>query len=279
MPTHLIVVGDIHGHWSAADVEQLDSEGADAIIVVGDLAGLRWSATLGVARGIAALRTPTLVLPGNHDGPHPGQLLAEVAGQQQLGDWLTGTLSRRVEALREALSPHTLAGYSAHRIGGLTVVAGRPHSMGGPRLSFPGHMAAAWSIETLEASAERLCEVVDAVDTEDVIFLAHNGPTGLGATRDAIFGCDFRREAGDWGDPDLAVAVEHARRRGLRVRAVVAGHMHRRLRGGGQRRWRECRDDTLYLNAAEVPRVARQGRHHVRLDLTPEGVTARDCWL
>jgi len=32
-----------------------------------------------IARAIAALRTPALVVPGNHDATHPQQLLAEMA--------------------------------------------------------------------------------------------------------------------------------------------------------------------------------------------------------
>ena len=75
-----------------------------------------------------------------------------------------------------------------------------------------------------------------------VVVLAHCGPHGLGATRESIYGCDFRPEQGDWGDRDLAEALEYARECGKRVVAVVAGHMHHALRGGGERVWRERRD-------------------------------------
>ena len=272
------VIGDIHGHWSDADADALDGGGYDAVLVVGDLAGLRWSGTLAVARGLARLRTPTLVVPGNHDATHPGQLLAEVAGRPRAGDLLAGVQRRRVAALREAIGPATLAAYSLHRFGPVTVVAGRPHSMGGPTLSFPGHLAAAWGVPDLDASAAKLCALVDAAETEQLVFLAHNGPSGLGATRDAIWGCDFRREQGDWGDPDLEAAIDHARATGRRVRAVVAGHMHRRLRGGGRRAHQVERSGTLYVNAAAVPRVHRGQAHHVEL-CVGDTVTAEDRWL
>ena len=70
----------------------------------------------------------------------------------------------------------------------------------------------------------------------------------------------FARRAAPWA---LLVAVL----------AVVAGHMHHRLRGGGARRWKAEQDGVLFLNAARVPRVfhheGRQVRHHLRLVVSP----------
>jgi uncharacterized protein (TIGR04168 family) len=276
--TRLAVLGDIHGHWTDADAAMLDGLGYDAVLVVGDLAGLRFSGTLKVARGLSGLRTPALVLPGNHDATHPMQLLAHVAGRPHLGDPLRPVQSRRLEALHEALKPCIVAAYSRHRVGTLTVIAARPHSMGGPDLAFPAMLDSYWGIGSLVASAARLCELVDGVDTEDVIFLAHNGPTGLGDHATSIWGCDFRAEMGDWGDEDLARAVAHAGRRGHRVRAVVAGHMHRRARGGASRTWLVEHDDTAYVNAAEVPRIRRGRHHHVSVTVEPERVLVEDRW-
>jgi hypothetical protein len=55
--------------------------------------------------------------------------------------------------------------------------------------------------------------------------------------------------------------------------------MHRTLKGGGRRAWIEQRDDTLYLNAAEVPRVRKGRRHHVQMTLTTDAVVAEEVWL
>ena len=56
--------------------------------------------------------------------------------------------------------------------------------------------------------------------------------------------------------------------------AVVAGHMHHRLKGGGERRWLVERAGVLYVNAARVPRIDGDGRrYHVRLET--DGETAR----
>ena len=106
-----------------------------------------------------------------------------------------------------------------------------------------------------------------------MIFLAHNGPTGLGTSRSDLWGCDFRREEGDFGDEDLALAITYARELGKRVLAVVAGHMHHRLRGGGKRRWYERKDGILYVNAARVPRIFEELGHayHHHVDLTIDG--------
>lgn len=272
------VLGDLHGAFDDTDVEQLDAQGYDVLVVVGDLAGFRFSKTLAIARVLAKLTTPTLVVPGNHDASHPVQQLAEALRKPAFGHPFASTQSRNLTALEEALGAATLSAYSSHRFGDVTLIAGRPHSMGGPDLAFAPHLRAGWGVDSLDASTERLIALVDDAPTNDLLFIAHNGPTGLGDTADAIWGCDFRREAGDWGDPDLARAIQHAQQRGRRVLAVLAGHMHRRIRGGGRRQPQCVRDGTLYVNAAEVPRRRDGRRHHVELVLSDPPV-ATDRWL
>jgi uncharacterized protein (TIGR04168 family) len=98
-----------------------------------------------------------------------------------------------------------------------------------------------------------------------------------------MWGCDFKPGGGDWGDPDLAVAIDYARQAGKRVLAVVAGHMHLETRHGRQRPWRIERHGTLYINAARVPRIytreAETHRHHVELKISPTGVEVREVFL
>lgn len=277
----LAIVGDIHSQWGAEDAADFARLAYDRVLVVGDLAGLRWSGTLAVAKQLGEMIAPAVIFPGNHDASHPLQLLAEVAGRPAQGNRLSRVQSQRLESLRDAVHPHILAGYSAHALSdSVTLIAGRPHSMGGPTLSFPGHLEATWGVDSLEASAAKMCALVDEAETQDVVFMSHNGPAGLGATRTDIWGCDFKKEEGDWGDPDLTVAIAHARGVGKRVRAVVAGHMHRKIRGGGSRAWMVEHDGTLYVNAAEVPRVKSDtGRHHVCLTLEEHSVVAADVWV
>jgi uncharacterized protein (TIGR04168 family) len=138
-------------------------------------------------------------------------------------------------------------------------------------------------VTTLQQSIERLRTLVDAVTTEHVVFLAHNGPTGLGAHANDIWGRDFHPDAGDWGDADLRAAIDHALMLGLRVLAVVAGHMHwgRREHAAEQRRWQVRSGGVLYLNAARVPRIFQRAggvsvRHHVRLTLNRDAASAEE---
>lgn len=282
MTWRIAVIGDIHGHWTPDDTVWFDRSGVDLVLVVGDLAGLRWSGTLAVASELARLTVPMVLIPGNHDATHPVQLGAEVLGVPSLGGRLAGTQAARVATLEQAVAPHAVGAWSTHPVGGpdgLTLIAGRPHSMGGPSMAFAAYLQARWGVMDLEASAARLRALVDACDTEDVIFAAHNGPAGLGDRREDIWGRDFDPRQGDWGDADLRDAIAHARATGHRVRAVIAGHMHRRLRGGGARIDRLERDGVQYVNAAEVPRITGGRHHHVAVELGPDTVEAVDCWV
>ncbi|MCA9627551.1 MAG: metallophosphoesterase [Myxococcales bacterium] len=259
-PIRIAVVGDIHAFWGPPDVEYFNQSDYDLVLFVGDLGGYTVGGTLKVARSIARLEKPALVLPGNHDAITPAQLAAEISGVGSLIELASGGEERRRKELAEALGPVPLVGFSLHRFRfrtrTLSVVAARPHSFGGPRLAFRPLMKRAFGVASLEESETRLRQLVDDASSE-LVFLAHNGPTGLGDTRDAIWGCDFRRTAGDFGDPDLRGALVHAERLGKRVRAVLAGHMHHALKGGGERRWIEREAETYYVNAARVPRVFR----------------------
>lgn len=278
------MVGDVHLAFDATDVEQLDALGYAAILFVGDIAGYFHRGGVETARIIATLATPTIVIPGNHDAAHVGQMAAEVLEADALVDLMQFGQPTRERDLAEALAPAVLAGYSRHRLADgdqvVDVIAARPHSAGGPRLAFRPHLAAQFGVTDFEESRRRIAARVDESDAPDVIFLAHNGPTGLGARRDDIWGCDFRESEGDFGDPDLEHAIAYAKAAGKRVRAVVAGHMHHAVRGGGTRRWRVQRDGVLYLNAARVPRIferdGRTLRHHVELTIEPTRVRARE---
>ncbi len=273
-------MGDVHLAFGPADVAHLDAQDYDAVLFVGDLSGYAQRGALRVARYVRTLETPAFVIPGNHDTIGAPQLLAEMMQNETAIQVLASGQRERIEALRREIRPAELVGYSIHRIAGLTMIAARPHSFGGPRLAFRPYLTEAFRVATLEASAARLRWLIDDVRDERIVFLAHNGPSGLGDRRDAIWGCDFRRSEGDFGDPDLEAAVQHARVKGKRVLAVIAGHMHHALRGRGTRRWREEKDGTLYVNAARVPRVfkehGREKRHYVEVVVEADRASARE---
>ncbi len=280
----IAVIGDLHLLWSAFDVEYFNRSDYDLILFVGDIASYRHRGALPIARSIAALDTPAIVIPGNHDSVHLGQLVAEVLDRPGIADSIGGGQVRRARQLDMALGSVTLAGYSRHPIelGDLrvSIIAARPHSMGGPRIAFRKYLTETYGVDAIEMSCRVLKSLVDECGDESIIFLAHNGPTGLGDRQEDIWGCDFRREEGDQGDPDLESAIAYARAGGRKVLAVVAGHMHHELKDGGRRRWVDARDDTLYLNAARVPRIFRRDEqllhHHVELTVTATEATARE---
>ncbi len=281
------VIGDVHLVWNDRDVALLDAQNYDLILFVGDLAGYGPKGAIRVARSIAKLRTPALVVPGNHDCATVPQFAAEVfRAPDAVRDALAFGMRLRVGRLRRALGAARLGGYDLHRFDpfGVTVLCARPHSIGGERIAFRRYLTKRFGVRTMEESAAKLCALFDAIPADQRVFvLAHCGPRGLGGTRSDIYGNDFRPEEGDWGDPDLERALEHARETRKSVIAVIAGHMHHRLRGGGQRRWHVQRDGIEHINAARVPRARRdvsgKQRHHVRLSLDGSRLSVDPVWL
>lgn len=267
------VVGDIHRLFNQADADFFNNSAHDAVLFVGDLYNYSHQDGLRAARELSRVHKRSLFVPGNHDAIHPAQLAAELSGRTTLQRLTAIGQDRREQELREALGGVHVSGYALHPMSpSLDIITGRPHSFGGPEISFVPSLRESYGVRNMQDSIELLCERVDESEATDLLFLAHNGPTGLGDRRNHIWGCDFRSEEGDYGDPDLRAAVDHARTRGKRVVAVVAGHMHHRLRGGGVRKWLVRKDGTLFINAARVPRIFKSDgvRYHHHIDLSYE---------
>ena len=272
------IVGDLHTHWDSIDLHQFASADYDLLFFTGDLGGGSQDSSLRMARLMAKLTQPTLVMPGNNDVFDMAELAAELTHQRGLSQLrvLTGNQTEHRDPIR-------LCGYSEHKIqvGSrvISLIAARPHSMGGPHLSFPEFMAATYAINSLEESLHRIKALVEKA-SEEIIFLSHNGPKGLGEREYDMWGCDFKEGGGDWGDPDLALAISHAKAIGKRVLVVVAGHMHLRTKQGDERPWLVDADETLYINAARVPRIFSDKddvyRHHVRLTISETDLVANE---
>lgn len=266
----LAVIGDVHHAFNEVDTAYFNASDHDALLFTGDIYNYSLQRGLRAASELAELQKPALLVPGNHDAIHPAQLAAELTRRTSLIRLTAVGHERRVRDLREAVGGVQVGGYMTHRLkDGLDVVTGRPHSMGGSSISFAPHLAEAYGVRTQEDSVRRLCTCIDESDAPQLMFLAHNGPTGLGGQRNDLWGADFRREEGDFGDADLRQAIDYALGCGKHVLAVVAGHMHHRIRGGGTRKWYERRDGVLYINAARVPRIfeERGGVFHHHVDL------------
>jgi hypothetical protein len=67
------------------------------------------------------------------------------------------------------------------------------------------------------------------------------------------------------------------------VLAVIGGHMHLRTKQGELRPWMTERDQTMYINAARVPRIFSGDddvyRHHVSVTISPGGIEAEEVLL
>lgn len=146
---------------------------------------------------------------------------------------------------------------------GVQVVGGRPFSRGGGKVRSwqdEGRTAeATLGIRSYEQSAKTISNKA-LVGGRGLwtILLSHSGPTGLGAEKHSPCGKDWEDAAGDFGDPDLELALERiaATQHSTRTALCVFGHMHHRLYGGRHYRNMIARDSrgVVHVNCAVVSR-------------------------
>ncbi len=236
----LLVIGDVHRHWRPEDRRFLERSQPDLALFVGDLG----DEDVELVREIVAIDVPKAVILGNHDA------------------WQSFTRKRPTQKLQDSLAAldGTHLAYEVRDLpkAQISLVGARPFSWGGKSLRSPELYDQLYGITDIESSAQRIVSVAQGARFQDLMILAHNGPTGLSEHTRDIYGKDFgERPGGDWGDRDLELAIEDLRSQGFRIRAVVAGHMHHRLahpRGATRVRFVE-RDGTCYVNPAVVPRL------------------------
>lgn len=282
----IAIIGDLHGSFDAADAAYFNRSDYDLLLLTGDLGSGTAQNGIAVAREVARLEKPTLVVAGNNDAPYASDIAAEFKYQGRLAALMR---SMRSETTESGSAVH-LAGYDLRtytfRDFTFSVLVGRPYSRGGPEIAFPSELAERYGVRGFEHSRERLFELIEAAPSHDVIWLAHNGPSGLGSNATDIWGCDFKAEGGDWGDIDLEEAIFHTRMK-KRLVAVIAGHMHRSIRQSGKRTDRTAvveKSGSLYINPSVVPRIVSgefgPRRHHMALEFEP-GQLARtsDVWV
>ena len=283
MPT-LAIVGDIHHQFTARDITYFNQSAYDLILFTGDLGEFNPKEDLAVAARLSQLTRPALFIPGNHDMTNLIQVIAEVKEWKWLA-WFSGHgRPAKARKLAQTLEPVICGGYSTHSFPSadhaFDVIVARPFSMGGNRVSFPQLLRKLYNIRSMEESIERLKGCVDQCQSDNLIFLAHGGPTGLGDQPTDPWGKDFGDAQGDHGEPDLAAAIGYARQIGKRVVAVVAGHMHHTTKQGEQRRWQVQRQQIHYINAARVPRIFyhdnRQVHHYIQLQFDDASTSCRE---
>lgn len=282
----IALVGDLHSAWEPEDIGHFNRSDYEIVLFTGDLGRSRSQDGRRIARSVSHLKQQVLVMPGNNDVDEFPHIKAELTYRRARAALLDD--EEEAARVQPQQGSARLCGYSVHPLDlnglELTLIAARPFSMGGPELAFSQALERSFGVGSMAASIERLRALVDRAPTRDLLFLAHNGPTGLGGQPEDLWGRDFHPDTGDWGDPDLRAAVDYAREKQHRVLAVVAGHMHWELRDREhQRRWQLQRDGVLYVNASRVPRVFSAGasslRQHIRLRLTAAGASAEEVLL
>jgi uncharacterized protein (TIGR04168 family) len=255
----LAIAGDLHNQWDRSDEDLLLALAPDCLLVVGDLS----NGHTRIPRALARLPLPLACVLGNHD-----------AGRDPSGE----SLRRQLALLGER---HCGWGLRQLKPPGLAVVGGRPATAGGG-YHLSKAMRAVFGPVDLEESVHRISAAALAADPSlPLVVLAHCGPEGLGSGPADPCGRDWKAPACDWGDRDLALAIQRIRR-DRPVPLVVFGHMHHQLRRGGGERITFSRDrqGTIYLNAASVPRHGVDGlertlRHLSWVQLGPNGEVRR----
>ena len=151
----------------------------------------------------------------------------------------------------------------------LSIVGGRPCSAGGG-YHLSKAVQAVYGPVSLEESADRIvAAAADVPEDQPLVVMAHCGPSGLGSDASSPCGRDWKTPAVDWGDPDLALALDRIAR--TRVPdLVIFGHMHHQLKRGSGLRTSLIRDrrGIVYLNAACVPRSGMNEQGDVLLHLS-----------
>ena len=254
----IAVVGDIHDLWDHDDEAALKALGVDLVLLVGDFG----NESVEVVRSIAQMTLPKAAILGNHDAWYN----ATDWGIQQCP--YDRTQEDRVQQQIDLLGDANV-GYGKLDLPefGLSVVGSRPFSWGGSVWKNNRFYRTRCGVKNFSESTDRIVAAAEAAAYETVIFVGHNGPTGLGDLPEDPCGKDWQPIGGDHGDPDFEQAIAKTRFLGKTIPLVAFGHMHHTLRHTKQQLRRAIHassDGTVYLNAARVPRIIQKEGDRLR---------------
>lgn len=246
----IAVVGDVHDLWDEQDEVALEHLGVDLVLYVGDFG----NEAVELVRKIAAVKLPKAIIMGNHDAWYS----ASSWGKQKAP--YDRSKEDRVQQQLDLLGENHV-GYSRLDFPqfDLSVVGSRPFSWGGPTWRNSRFYSDRYNIKSFEESTQKIVESARNSQHQNLIFIGHNGPQGLGDLPGSICGRDWKPEGGDYGDPDFTKAIADAQDMGKSISLVTFGHMHHELKypRGEQRNIIEVQADTVYLNSACVPRIVK----------------------
>ncbi len=245
----IAVVGDIHEQWEVDDGIALKHLGVDLVLFVGDMG----NESVSVVQAVASVDIPKAVILGNHDAWYTATDWGrkKCPYDRTLEDWV----QQQLDLLGDSHVGYGKLDFPALN---LTVVGGRPFSWGGPQWKYGDFYQERFGIANFAESTARMVAAAQQSAYETVIFVGHNGPTGLGSNPEDPCGKDWGEPGGDYGDPDLTDALAQTRALGKNLPLVVFGHMHHKLRHTTERLRKQLlvsSEGTVYLNAASVPRI------------------------
>jgi uncharacterized protein (TIGR04168 family) len=249
----IAVVGDVHDQWQQEDGIALKHLGVDLVLFVGDFG----NESVDVVRAIASVDIPKATVLGNHDAWYSATDWGrkKCPYDRTKEDWV----QQQLDLLDET---HVGYGHLDFPDLSLTVVGGRPFSWGGSEWKYSDFYQERYGIKSFEESTARIVAEVESAAYRTIIFVGHNGPTGLGNRPEDPCGKDWNPLGGDFGDPDLAEAISQTLSTGKTVPLIAFGHMHHSLRHTKKIQRKHIfrnPDGTIYLNAASVPRIVGEG--------------------
>ncbi|MBE9128563.1 MULTISPECIES: TIGR04168 family protein [unclassified Coleofasciculus] len=255
---NIAVVGDVHNQWEAEDAIALRALGVDLALFVGDFG----NESVEVVRRIAAVDIPKVAIMGNHDAWYTasdwGRKKCPYDRNEE--NWVQAQLDLLGEA-------HIGYGYLDFPNLQLSVVGSRPFSWGGTTWKNEEFYRDWYGVGSFEESVDRIVAAAKATAYDTIIFVGHNGPTGLGDEPEAPCGKDWQPLGGDHGDPDFEVAIAQTQALGKTIPFVTFGHMHHRLRHTKERLRTVIStslEGTVYLNSASVPRIVETETQRLR---------------
>lgn len=254
----IAVVGDVHDQWETADNDALEGLKVDLVLFVGDFG----NESVPVVRKISRLSVPKAVIMGNHDAWYTasGWGRKKCPYDRSKEDWLQDQL----DILGDIHVGYSKLDFPQFN---LSVVGSRPYSWGGPEWKNKQFLSDRYQVSGFKDSTEKIMSAVQETSEQNVIFLGHNGPAGLGRDPEDICGKDWQPIGGDHGDPDFSQAIAQSYDLGKKIPLVTFGHMHHRLRHTRSRlrtRVVTNAEQTVFLNAACVPRVIEENGQKLR---------------
>jgi uncharacterized protein (TIGR04168 family) len=247
----IAVIGDVHDLWDHGDEAALIALEVDLVLLVGDFG----NESVDVVRSIAQMNLPKAAIFGNHDAWYTASDwgISRCPYDRKIED----RVQQQTDLLGEAHVGFGKLDFPELR---LSVVGSRPFSWGGSGWKNDKFYQDRYGIHSFAESIDRIVAAADQTLYNTVIFIGHNGPTGLGDSPEDPCGKDWQPIGGDHGDPDFEAAIAKTRQLGKTIPLVTFGHMHHSLRHTKQQLRRALHvspEGTVYLNSASVPRILK----------------------